>query len=118
AHAPGGRPPACLALGDFEGRQLAARPGVGALGQRAVRSGRRVADLGARAPASVQEPGTLEPPERVRVQLLPFGLAHRFAIPVEADRAQVRELLRLELATDASGVQVLDAHEEARAPRA
>ena len=55
AHAQRRRAAGRLALGDLRGGQVAAGPGVGALGQVLVRRRRRVADLRAGAPAAVDE---------------------------------------------------------------
>ncbi len=78
-------------------RERRTRPRIGPLRKRAVRRRCGFPDLGARAEARIQAAGALELRERFGVQLAALGLAHRLAVPVEPERAQVRELPRLPL---------------------
>ena len=89
-----------------------------ALGQRAVRRRGRLADLRARAEAGVQRAVGVQPLDRRAVGLQALGLAHDRLVPVQAERGEVGELLLGDARAHAPGVEVLDAHEEARALRA
>jgi hypothetical protein len=107
AQAQRGGPPGALALGAGGRGQLAARARVRALGERAVRRRRGLADLRARAEARVDETGRVEPGDRLVVQPEPLGLADDGAVPVEPQRGQVAELLALEARPHAARVEVL-----------
>ena len=107
-----------LLLGPLGGGQLAAGAGVGALGQRPVRRLRGLPDLGPRAPARVHPALRLQPRQRVGVQLVALGLAHRLLVPVDPHGPQVGQLPRLVLAPGPLRVQVLDPQQEPRAQRA
>src|SRR4051794_36243586 len=78
--AQGRRATRALALRALGGRQLAARPGVGADGP--VRRAGRLGDLAARAVARVD----VQARDRIRVEGAALGLAHDLAVPVDADR--------------------------------
>jgi hypothetical protein len=102
--------PAQVALG---GGQAQARARVGALRQCAVRGRGGLADLGARAPALVQQAGGRQPLERRLVERRALGLPDDGAVPVQAQHAQVGQLLVLEAPSHPAGVEVLHAHPEA-----
>jgi hypothetical protein len=109
------RAPGRLALGALRRGQVAARAGVVALGQRAVRRRGRLADLRARAPAGVDEPVALQLRQRVGVEVQARGLPDDLAVPVDPDRREVGELLAREVRADPPGVEVLDPQQERRA---
>ncbi len=69
------------------GREIAAGPGVGALGQRAVGCRGGLADLGASAEARVQPTGRVQPAEGVVVEPGAPGLAHGRLVPVDPECA-------------------------------
>ena len=113
--APGGRARAALAPPALAHAQAPARAGVHALGGGALRSRGGVPDLRAGAPARVQQPEPAQALHRTAVMRQARRLEQRLTVPVEAERAQVRELRRRVLRPAALGVQILDAHEEPRA---
>jgi hypothetical protein len=77
-----------------------------------VGCGRRLADLGPRAIALVDE--IAERLDRRLVALQPLRLEHDLAVPVEPDRGQVGELLLCDPLAHAAGVEVLHPQQEAR----
>ena len=107
------RLPGVGAPAGLRGADLAARPRVGVLGL-AVMGGRRLADLAPRAEAPVGQPGLGQARQRRPVELAALGLAHDLAVPVEADRAQIVELLGDEALPHAPRVEILDPDQERR----
>jgi hypothetical protein len=98
--------------------QAQAGAGVGALGQRAVRRAGRGTDLRPRAEALVERTRGVEARDRVGVELEPRGLVDDLAVPVDAERRDVGELLLVEARPDAARVEILHPDQVAAARRA
>ena len=71
----------------LRGRDLAARAGIGALGQFPVWRRGGLADLGASAEARVQPSRRVQLAERVVVEPGALGLPHGLLVPIEPERA-------------------------------
>ncbi len=118
AHAQRGRAAGFCAPRSLGARQLAAGARVGAVFALAVRGGRRLADLGARAPALIDESLALKLRERSVVERPALGLALGRPVPVDSDRFEVGELFGDESLPDPARVEILDSNPEERAATA
>ena len=96
------------------GGQLAARAGIGAVGQLAVRRDGGVSDLAARAEAGIDETPIDELADDLVVSREAVALANDGSVPVDPETGEVGELTLLDLPGRVDAVEVLHPDQEAR----
>lgn len=97
--------------------EVAARPGIGAFGQRAVGSRGCLGDLAPRAETGVQQTSPIQGFDRRLMAPTDgrVGLPDDRPVVIETERVEVGEVLVHEFVTTGDGIEVFDADEEAAA---